>query len=89
DGEKGGYKHIGLSKKQFDEIKELNLDSRTFAVMQGNQWALAKLDLYGFREEIAVLSGTSANLVKMQEAIEESDDNPEHWLPIFWQKVRM
>lgn len=89
DGEKGGYKHIGLSKKQFDEIKELNLDSRTFAVMQGNQWALAKLDLYGFREEIAVLSGTSANLVKMQEAIEESDDNPEHWLPIFWQKVRL
>lgn len=89
DGAKGGYKHIGLTEKQFQEIKTLNLDSRTFAVMQGNQWAMAKMDLYGFKEEISVLSGTSANLIKMEEAMAQSDKLPEHWLPIFWQKVRL
>ena len=59
-----------------------------FAVKQGRQWAMAKLDLYGFNDEIAVLSGTSANLVKMEEAIAETDNNPEHWLPVFYKKVR-
>lgn len=88
DGDKGGYKHIGLTEKQFNEIKKLDLASRTFAVKQGKQWALAKLDLYGFNDEIAVLSGTSANLLKMQEAINETDNNPEHWLPVFYAKVR-
>ena len=87
DGAKGGYKHIGLSEKQFNEIKSLNLDSRTFAVMQGNQWALAKMDLYGFKDEIAVLSGTSANLPKMEDAIAKTDKNPENWLPVFWKSL--
>ena len=82
------YELLGLSKKQFDEISRLDLASRTFAVKQGKQWALAKLDLYGFNDEIAVLSGTSANLVRMNAAIEETDKNPEHWLPVFLKKVR-
>ncbi|MBQ9182452.1 MAG: conjugal transfer protein [Neisseriaceae bacterium] len=84
----GNYELVGLTLKQYEEIVKLDLASRTFAVKQGRQWSMAKLDLYGFNDEIAVLSGTSANLVKMQEAIAETDNNPEHWLPVFNQKTR-
>ncbi|MBR1818685.1 MAG: hypothetical protein IJ780_00940, partial [Neisseriaceae bacterium] len=84
----GNYELLGLTKKQFSEIVKLDLASRTFAVKQGRQWAMAKLDLYGFNNAIAVLSGTSANLVRMEQAISETDENPEHWLPVFYKKVR-
>lgn len=84
----GNYELLGLTAQQCEEVTRLDLASRTFAVKQGRQWAMAKLDLYGFNDEIAVLSGTSANLVKMEEAIAETDNNPEHWLPVFYKKVR-
>ncbi|MBQ9258835.1 MAG: conjugal transfer protein [Neisseriaceae bacterium] len=84
----GNYELVGLTLKQYEEIVKLDLASRTFAIKQGRQWSMAKLDLYGFNDEIAVLSGTSANLVKMQEAIAETDNNPEHWLPVFNKKTR-
>ncbi len=84
----GNYELLGLTKKQFDDVRCLDLASRTFAIKQGKQWAMAMLDLYGFNNAIAVLSGTSANLVRMEQAINETDKNPEHWLPVFYEKVR-
>lgn len=58
----GGYSRIGLTIKEFLKLKALALDSRTFLAKQGHNSSSVTLDLYGFNDEISVLSGTTANV---------------------------
>lgn len=88
DAQWDGYSKIGLSKKQFEELKEKPLECRQFLIKQSKQTAFAKLDLHGMSDEIAVLSGNSANLALMEQAIDEVGKNPKDWLPVFHEKRR-
>lgn len=83
----GGYQAINLTKKEFVELKKLSEDSRTFLVKQGNQSTFAVLDLYGFGDEIAVISGTTENVVLLDRIAAVTGHDPDLWLPIF-QKLR-
>ena len=86
----GGYSRIGLTEKEFNQLKKLALDSRTFLVKQGHQSSFGVLDLYGFVDEISVLSGTTKNVELLDEILSNFDDKPssEIWLPIFYEARR-
>ncbi len=89
----GGYSRIGLTEKEFDGVKKLALDSRTFLIKQGHNSSFAIMDLYGFSDEISVLSSTKENVnllndllseLKTLSGFEAVDKIPsEIWLPIF------
>lgn len=83
------YEYTGMSKKEFDELVKLSLESRTFLVKQSRQSAFAKMDLYGFSDEMAVLSGSSNNTEILRELLAEQEfKSPDDWYPIFKERVR-
>lgn len=92
----GGYSRIGLTIKEFLKLKALALDSRTFLAKQGHNSSFATLDLYGFNDEISVLSGTTANVEILNAVLEHYKQNnggitpkSEVWLPSFYRAVRL
>ncbi|WP_187287507.1 VirB4 family type IV secretion/conjugal transfer ATPase [Bartonella australis] len=77
-----------LSEREFELIQtELTRESRRFVVKQGHNSVVAELNLRGFDDEIAILSGTTQNIELLDEIIDElKDDNPDIWLPIFQER---
>lgn len=86
----GGYSRIGVTEKEFKIIKSLALDSRTFLIKQGHNSSFAILDLYGFADEISVLSSTkeNVNLLDNIMALLPYKTKSEIWLPIFYEARR-
>jgi type IV secretion system protein VirB4 len=83
----GGYIRVGLTEKEFAILKSLNPQSRIFLVKQGQQSSFAKLDLYGFSDEISVLSSTKENVELLDDILSRFEERPKSdvWLPIFYQ----
>ncbi len=79
----GGFK---LTEREFELVaRELSAESRRFIVKQGHNSVVAELNLNGFGDELAILSGRTAN-VELAEAIRaELGDNRDEWLRIFQQ----
>ncbi len=86
----GGYKNIGVTEKEFNQLQKLATDSRTFLVKQGNQSCFAMLNLYGFDDEINVLSGTTDNVALLDSILSYFDYKvpSEVWLPLFYEAIR-
>lgn len=86
-----GYSRIGLTEKEFDVLHKLGLSSRTFLVKQGNQSAFAMLDLYGFNDEIAVLSSSKKNVDLLDKLLNlmGQDTKAEQWLPVFYKALNI
>jgi type IV secretion system protein VirB4 len=76
-----------LTEREFELIaRELSVESRRFIVKQGHNSVVAELNLNGFDDELAVLSGRTAN-VELADAVRaEVGDRSENWLPIFHQR---
>lgn len=84
----GSYERCGLTQKEYQELVRLALDSRTFLVKQSKQSAFAKLDLYGFADEMVFLSGSSNNIELLHDVMAEcGSQNPEVWYQPFMQAV--
>lgn len=77
-----------LSEREYQIIKTLPEGSRRFLIKQGHNSVVAELDLKGFGDELAVLSGTTANVELLDTIVSEVGDDPDDWLPIF-QKRRV
>ncbi len=79
----GGFK---LTEREFELVaRELSPESRRFIVKQGHNSVVAELNLNGFGDELAILSGRTAN-VELAEAIRaELGDDRDEWLRIFQQ----
>ena len=90
----GGYSRIGLTEKEFKQLQKLALDSRTFLVKQGHQSSFNMLDLYGFSDEISVLSATTENVELLNMILADFADklgeqpSSEVWLPVFYEARR-
>jgi type IV secretion system protein VirB4 len=77
----GGF---GLTEREFRLIKEqLAPGSRTFLVKQGHHSVVCRLDLQGFDGDLAVISGRSAQVERMQRLMVEQGSDPSRWLPFF------
>lgn len=75
-----------LTEAEFKVVKNLGEDSRMFLIKQGHHSAIAKLDLAGFDEELAVLSGSADNVALLDTILGEVGDDPHIWLPIFQER---
>jgi type IV secretion system protein VirB4 len=78
-----------LTDAEFDLIKNLGEDSRRFLIKQGGNSAIAQLNLHGFDDELLVLSGTPDNAELVEEIIAEVGEDPEVWLPLFYDRMRL
>lgn len=75
---------FGLTEREYKLIKEqLEPGSRMFLVKQGHASVVCELDLKGFHAEIAVISGRSSSVTRVNQLIELHGSEPEKWLPHF------
>lgn len=72
-----------LTDTEFDLVRSLPEASRMFVIKQGHRVAVARLDLNGFAEELQVLSGTAANVARLDKLRERLGDEPGQWLQPF------
>jgi type IV secretion system protein VirB4 len=75
---------FGLTEREFLLIKEeLEPGSRMFLVKQSHHSVVCELDLKGFDAELAVISGRSTQVARMNELMAALGVEPEAWLPPF------
>ena len=76
---------FNLTEREYQIIRsdmvEQNL--RGFLLKQGANSTVCELNLHGFDDELAVLSGTSSSVEWCHRAIAKAGENPESWLPEF------
>ena len=78
-----------LSNREFELIKTTDPGTRYFLIKQGNDAVVAKLDLSGMDDVISILSGRAETVVILDEVLEEVGHDPEKWIPIFNQRIKM
>lgn len=72
-----------LTEREFEIVKSLGEKSRQFLIKQGGNSVVAELDLRGFDDELAVLSGNTATSALAEKLVAEMGDDPGIWLPEF------
>jgi type IV secretion system protein VirB4 len=77
-----------LSEREFILIKTTDPGSRFFLVKQGTNAVVARIDLKGMDNIINVLSGRAETVLLLDEIRKEVGDNPENWLPIYYERVK-
>lgn len=76
-----------LTEREYELIaRELSNESRRFIVKQGHNSVVAELNLGGFDDELAVLSGRTGNVELADSIRSQAGDDPEVWLPLFQQQ---
>jgi type IV secretion system protein VirB4 len=72
-----------LTMREYEIVRELGEKSRRFLIKQGQNSVVAELDLRGFDDELAVLSGNTATSALAEKLVAELGDDPALWLPEF------
>ncbi|MGJ7523715.1 VirB4 family type IV secretion/conjugal transfer ATPase [Variovorax sp. LT1P1] len=72
-----------LTDSEFEVVSKLTKGSRLFAIKQGTRFSLASLDLNGFNDALQVLSGTTANVLRLEKLRGRLGDEPRAWLQPF------
>ncbi len=79
-----------LTEREFEIIsRELSPGSRRFLVKQGHHSVVAELNLQGFDDELAVLSGSTDNILLLERILDELGPDPTGWLPEFHRRRRL
>jgi type IV secretion system protein VirB4 len=75
---------FGVTEREFRLIKDqLEPGSRMFLVKQAHHSVVCQLDLKGFEAELAVISGRTHQVQRMQRIISAKGADPKAWLPTF------
>lgn len=78
------YKNVfKLTEREFNLIRETDPASRCFLLKHGRDSVVARLDLGGMPEVIAVLSGRAETVKILDRIRAEHGDDPKVWLPRF------
>jgi type IV secretion system protein VirB4 len=77
-----------LSEREFNLVKTTDPSTRFFLVKQDNDGVIARIDLSGMDDTIRVLSGRAETVRIMDQIIEEVGENPDDWLPIYYERSR-
>jgi type IV secretion system protein VirB4 len=80
---------FGCTEGEFQTIRSLSESGRRFVLKQGDNAVVCELDLGGFDDDLAVFSGTAANVALLDRIREEVGDDPNVWLPIFHERRRV
>lgn len=76
-------KGFKLTEREYEIVKGLGEKSRQFLIKQGQNSVVAELNLRGFDDELAVLSGNTATSLLAEKLVAELGDDPAVWLPEF------
>ena len=77
----GGFK---LTEREYELVaRDLSNESRRFIIKQGHNSVVAELNLNGFDDELAILSGRTANVELADTIRAELGDAAEDWLSLF------
>jgi type IV secretion system protein VirB4 len=68
-----------LNDEEYDALMALDPNSRMFMVKQGRNVTYARLDLKGFNDELKILSGTSANVERLEKIMSECGESFANW----------
>jgi len=71
---------------EYEIIRSLGEKSRRFLIRQGERSVVAELDLRGFDDELAILSGNTFTSKLAERLVSELGENPAVWLPLFHQQ---
>ena len=77
---------FNVTRQEYLTIKSLPETSRRFLVKQGQNAVVCELDLQGFDDELAVLSGTTGNILLAEDVRRRVGTDPAVWLPVFHQE---
>lgn len=80
-------KIFNITKAQINALEKLKAYDKCFFLSQGANSIALKLDLSNYEEKY-VISSDRQSLAYMQEAVKQSNSNPNLWLPIFYQKIQ-
>ena len=81
--EKDYTEGFNVTRQEYLTIKNLSETSRRFVVKQGHNAVVCELDLHGFDDELAVLSGTTSNTFLAEDVRRRIGADPAAWLPVF------
>lgn len=81
-------KGFGLSQHELKLIREMDPTSRLFLLRHANDSVVARLDLSGMDEFIAVLSGNSNTVADVETLRDAHGDDPRAWLPQFMERFQ-
>ncbi len=81
--EKDYVQGFKVTPAEFEIIRGLAEDSRMFLVKQGHNSVICRLDLGPFKDELKVLSGSTDNILLVEQLRAELGDDPDLWLPQF------
>ncbi|EKO4043361.1 VirB4 family type IV secretion/conjugal transfer ATPase [Salmonella enterica] len=77
-------KGFKLTEREFQLIKtDMAPGSYQFLIKHGHNSVVAQLDLVGFSDELAVISGTADNVELVERIREQLGEDPAVWLPEF------
>jgi type IV secretion system protein VirB4 len=76
-----------VSDREYNLIKNTDVGSRYFLCKHGKDVVVARIDLSGMDDIIHVLSGRAETVAILDEIIAQVGENPDDWLPIFYQRV--
>ncbi|MDB5977350.1 MAG: VirB4 family type secretion/conjugal transfer ATPase [Nevskia sp.] len=82
------FEGYNLSKRELELILTLDRESRCFLIKHGRHSVVAKLDLSGMDDEIAILSGRQETVELLDRILAEVGEDPAAWMPIFQQRRR-
>ncbi len=75
---------LHLTEREFELIsRDISPGSRSFLIKKGHSSVVADLDLAGFDNELAVISGTTYNVHLVDKLIAKLGTNPSNWLSSF------
>ena len=77
-----------LSEREFNLVKTTDPGTRYFLVKQDNYGVISRVDLGGMDDIIRVLSGRAETVLLLDEIIEEVGDDPDDWLPIYYERSK-
>lgn len=72
-----------LTEREFEIVRSLGEKSRRFLIKTGQNSVVAELNLRGFDDELAVLSGNTATSLLAERLVAERGEDPAQWLPEF------
>jgi type IV secretion system protein VirB4 len=82
------YKTVfGLNDSEFALLSAMSLDEHHF-LFKYEDAVVASLNLSRLNDYVTVLSSNPKSLLAMHKAIDNYGDNPQDWLPHFWEFIK-
>jgi type IV secretion system protein VirB4 len=76
-----------LSHREYEIIKNFDIQSRYFLIKQGHEAAVGRINMSGFEKYLAVFSGNKLSVELCEKIRSEFGDDPAKWLPHFYARV--